>query len=85
MLSAMEECYVQGHKPRSHAGLSYVDSKIGYLDYGFSWLYSVSNKIPWQILLSKKKKKKKLSFLLHSKGTFRNAKRYGLAELFNIY
>lgn len=49
MLSAMEECYVQGHKPENHAGLSYVDSKIGCLDYGFSWLSSVSNKLTWQI------------------------------------
>jgi hypothetical protein len=31
----MEEYYVQGHKPRRHAGLYYVHSKIGYLDYVF--------------------------------------------------
>lgn len=32
MLSAMKECYAQGHKAGSHAGISYVDSKTGYLD-----------------------------------------------------
>jgi len=53
MLSAMEESYVQGHKPKSHAGLSYVDSKIGYHDCVFSWLSSDSNKLTWQISLAK--------------------------------
>jgi hypothetical protein len=53
MLAVMDEYYVQGLKPRSHAGLFYVGLKIGYLDHVFSCLSSVSNKLTWQISLAK--------------------------------